>query len=221
MARRPLAVDDTSDIFLFTLGGIMRSVPGLRADPSVTWRVQDALAAVTFSEWGRFTKRNSQDTFHSASQCSQKAGARNGQYARVSPFLRSEAKLSLIAIQYDTSDTPFFQPGGQDDPPRSHYGRLQHIISVTFPKGYEDLQLYEGTTFAFALFHECILTPKDPRLDRLNIHFYSVEDTNLQITDISCVHGLVGRIKDGPKSWAIIDRTGRFSREAYLTHEAS
>ena len=221
MARRPLAVDDTSDIFLFTLGGIMRSVPGLRADPSVTWRVQDALATAMFSEWGRFTKCNSQYMFHSASQCSQKAGARNGQYARVSPFLRSEAKLSLIAIQYDTSDTPFFQPGGQDDPPRSHYGRLQHIISVTFPKGYEDLQLYEGTTFAFALFHECILTPKDPQLDCLNIHFYSVEDPNLQITDISCVCGLVGQIKDSPKSWAIIDQTGRFSREAYLTHEAS
>ena len=66
-----------------------------------------------------------------------------------------------------------------------------------------------------------MLTPKDPRLDRLNIYFYSKEDTNLHITDISHVRGLVGRIKDGQNSWAIIDRSGGFSREAYLTHEAS
>jgi len=66
-----------------------------------------------------------------------------------------------------------------------------------------------------------MLTQNDPRLDRLNIHFYSKEDECLQITDISFVHGLVGRIRDGPDSWAIVDRGGRFSREAYLTHEAS
>ena len=50
MARRPLAVDATSDIFLLTLEGILRSFPGLRGDPSVTWRMQDALAAASFSE---------------------------------------------------------------------------------------------------------------------------------------------------------------------------
>ena len=94
-------------------------------------------------------------------------------------------------------------------------------MSVTFSEGYEDLGLNERMTFAFALFHRCVLTQKDPRLDRLNIHFYSEEDTNLQITDISCVRGLIGRIRDGPSSWAIIDRSGGFSREAYLTHEVS
>jgi len=123
-------------------------------------------------------------------------------------------------IQYEAFDTPLFQPGGQYNPPKSFYGHLQHIISVTLPEGYEDLHLYKGTTFAFALFHRCKLTQKGLGLDRLNIRFYSEVDENLQITNISRVCGLVGRIKDGPNSWAIIDKCGGFSREAYLTHEA-
>lgn len=123
--------------------------------------------------------------------------------------------------QYEVFDAPVFQPRGECGPPKLYYGHLQHIISVAFPKGFEDLGLSEGITFAFALFHPCILTQKDPRLDRLGIKFYSEEGENLQITDVSCVRGLVGRIRDGPNSWAIIDRTGAFSREAYLIHEAS
>lgn len=108
---------------------------------------------------------------------------------------------------------------GQHRPAKSYYGRLEYIVSVEFSEGYEDLCLQKGTTIAFALFRQCMLTRKDPLLDRLNIHFYSQEDKNLQITEISCVRSLVGRIKDGPNSWAIIDRGGAFSREAYLTQE--
>jgi hypothetical protein len=124
-------------------------------------------------------------------------------------------------IQYEAPNVLAFQPDGQRNPLKSHYGRLHQIISVTFSEGYEDLRLQKGTILVFALFHRCVLTNKDPRLGRLGIRFYSREDENLQITDLSRVHSLVGRIKDGSDSWAIIDRTGMFSREAYLTHEAS
>ena len=219
MARQSLAVDPTSDIFLLVLGYLLGWFPGYQTNPSIAWRVQDALTAATFSEWARFTKPNSQDIFCSASRTSRKAGARNAQYARVS--LSLVQRPPLIIIQYETFDAPRSQPGGQFGPPVSNYGHLKHIVSVTFSNGYEDLRLHEGTTLAFALFNRCILTQKDPRLDRLNIHFYSAEDASLQITDISYVHGLVGRVRDGSNSWAIIDRYGRFSREAYLTHEAS
>ena len=220
MARQPLAVDATSEILLLVLGELMRWFPELQLNPSVAWRMQDALTAATFSEWARFTKPDSQDTFCSASRSSQKAGARNAEYARVSlPPARNQS--SLIVVQYEAFDVPSFQPGGQFNPPKSYYGHLKHIISVTFPEGYEDLHLYKGTTLAFALFHQCILVQKDSRLDRLNIRFYSDKDTNLQITDISRVRGLVGRIRDGANSWAIVDRCGGFSREAYLTHETN
>jgi len=102
---------------------------------------------------------------------------------------------------------------------KTYYGRLEHIVSVKFSGGNENLQLQGGTTAVFALFHRCMLTGKDPQLDHLNIHHYSGEDENLQATEISYVHCLIGRVKDG-ESWAIIDRSGNFSREAYLTHEA-
>lgn len=89
--QQPLALSSTSDIFLLVLQGIMRHLPGL--DRLATWRVHNALTTATFSEWTRFTKNNSQDTFHSASQSSRKAGARNAQYARVSklPPARNQA----------------------------------------------------------------------------------------------------------------------------------
>jgi len=121
------------------------------------------------------------------------------------------AKSLLIIIQYDTFNTSTFQR-------ELHYGRLQQIISVEFPMGNSDLRLNRGSTFSFALFHQCMLTQKYSRLCDLNIHFYSEENENLQISDTSCVHSLVGRIRDG-QSWAIVDRSGGFSREAYLINE--
>ena len=126
------------------------------------------------------------------------------------------AKPLLITTQYEAFDMSPLQPSS---PPEICYGCLQHIISVEFREGNYDLGLPRGTTFSFALFHRCMLTQKDPQLDRLNIQFYSEEDTSLQITDISRVRSLIGRIRDGSDSWAIIDRYEDFSREAYLTHE--
>ena len=81
------------------------------------------------------------------------------------------------------------------------------------------LCLERGSNFSFVLFHRCILRQNDPRLNRLNIHVYSEENESLEITDISCVRCLVGRIGGGPDPWAIIDRSGGFAREAYLTNE--
>ena len=54
---------------------------------------------------------------------------------------------------------------------------------------------------------------QDPQLDRLNIHLYSGEDENLKATEVSCIHGLIHRVKDVQRSWAIVDRSGGFSQE--------
>jgi len=124
--------------------------------------------------------------------------------------------LTNLFTQYEIFDAS--QPGPYAS--KTCYGCLQKVISVTFTQGYEDVRLNEGTTLVFALFRPCILTRGDPRLDRLNIHFYEREDENTpHVADITRVYGLVGRIKDGPNSWAIIDRGSRVSRVAYLTHE--
>lgn len=89
-----MSVPTTSDIFALVLGGIIRWFPELRVDPLVVWRVQDALAAATFTEWERFTKNDIQDTFYSASRYSDKSGACDAQYARVSERT-SRSKLDL------------------------------------------------------------------------------------------------------------------------------
>ena len=122
-------------------------------------------------------------------------------------------------IQYEAFDTPVFRSSSQHRLPQLHYGHLKHLISVMFSEGFEDLRLQKGETIVFASFHRCVLSVNDPQLDHLNIYSYSGEDESLQTTEIPHIHGLVGRIKDG-NSWAIVDRSGHFSREAYLMHEA-
>ena len=78
--------------------------------------------------------------------------------------------------------------------------------------------LNEGMTLVVALFCLCILTRNNPQMNHLGIHPYSQEDEYiLRVTDIACVYGLVGRVNDGPNSWAIIDRSNRVSRVAHLT----
>jgi len=91
--KQQLSVDTHSDIFLLVLGDVVRYFPETQVNPSVVWRVQDALTAATFIEWAKFKKSNSQDVFSSASRYSQKAGGRDSRYARVSHFPCSEARL--------------------------------------------------------------------------------------------------------------------------------
>jgi hypothetical protein len=133
-------------------------------------------------------------------------------------LIRNERVADLV--QYEALDVPVIGSNDQVSLPKSYYGRLEHIVSVEFSGGCEALGLAKGVTIAFALFHRCILTNTDPRLERLGVYFYSGESENLHVTEVSRVHGLVGRIKGGPGSWAIIDRSGSISREAYLTHES-
>ena len=89
MAGRPLAVHTSSDIFLLIVEAISRH---LQANVSGAWSIYHALTTATFSEWTRFKRSNSNDTFYAASQYSRKAGARNAQYARVShPLISGQA----------------------------------------------------------------------------------------------------------------------------------
>jgi len=74
----------TSDIFLLVVAAVMRHFPELRVDHPAAWRVHDALTTATFSEWKRFTRNGSKDTFYSTSQYSRKKGARDARYAVVS-----------------------------------------------------------------------------------------------------------------------------------------
>jgi len=95
--RRPPSVSTDSDIFLHILGNIVRCFPEAQSDPFLAWQVRDALSTATFSEWTKFKKSNSQDTFHSASQCFQKAGSRDARYAKVNRLPPSEVETPLMS----------------------------------------------------------------------------------------------------------------------------
>lgn len=93
----------------------------------------------------------------------------------------------------------------------THYGKLEHIITVTLPEGHQSLQPSTPTNSIVALIHRCILKEDDPQLAGLDIHFFSKEKQSFDTVDITSVQCLVGRVKSG-NSWAIIDRSGKLAR---------
>ncbi|KAF8160546.1 hypothetical protein K438DRAFT_1619176, partial [Mycena galopus ATCC 62051] len=56
----------------------------------------------------------------------------------------------------------------------------------------------------------CVLDKDDPKLEPLDIHFYSRLGA-LEVIDVTSVQFLVGRVKDS-REWAIIDRSGSLAR---------
>ena len=170
VGRQQLSENVHSAVFLPIVGNILRHFPGAQYNTSVAWRVMDALKAAKFSEWVGFRKSSSQEMFRSASKYPRKNGSRDTRYARVRQFCQLKVWKIVHLIQYEAFDTPVFQSSNQNSPPGSHYGRLEYIISVEFSRGFENVGLLEGVTVVFALFRQCILSGKDPRLDHLNIH---------------------------------------------------
>lgn len=97
----------------------------------------------------------------------------------------------------------------------THYGKLEHIITIGFPEGCEGFQPSGSTNSIFALVHRCILKTNDPQLAGLDIHFFSKEKESFDVVDITCVQCLVGRVIAGKDNWAIIDRSGKLARAMY------
>lgn len=106
--------------------------------------------------------------------------------------------------------------------PKTFYGRLEHIYTITFPEGCQGLQIFHPTTYILACVRRCRIRRNDPQLTRLDIHLYGERDeTHLDVTDVTGVQCLVGRVRDEPDGWAIIDRSGTLARAVYLGEESS
>jgi len=115
-------------------------------------------------------------------------------------------ELSLTTIQY--------QVLGINGETVTHYGKLEHIITITLPQGHENPWSSEPANSIVALVYRCILKEDDPRLAGLDIHFFSREKQSFDVLDITSVQCLVGRVKTG-NSWAIIDRSGKSAQAVY------
>ena len=106
--------------------------------------------------------------------------------------------------------------------PKTFYGQLEHIYTVTFQNGCPGFYIFEPKTYILSCIHRCQLKTDESQLARLNIHLYENGDHNhLDIVDITAVQCLVGRVKDGPSGWAIIDKGGALARTVYQGEESS
>lgn len=115
--------------------------------------------------------------------------------------------LKLTVTQYQVPDS--------DRGTVTHYGKLEHIITVILPQDCGGLQPSGPTNSIFALIHRCILKEDDPQLASLDIHFFSREKPSFDVIDITWVQCLVGRVKAGGSNWAIIDRSGKLAQAVY------
>ena len=95
---------------------------------------------------------------------------------------------------------------------QTFYGRLEHVITITFanPAALDDLDLNSPTTVALAVLRTCTVSTSDQRLD---IHYYA-DYGGLDVLDIQSIQCVVGRIpvSTGGDNWAIVDRSGSLSR---------
>jgi hypothetical protein len=103
----------------------------------------------------------------------------------------------------DTKAEPDFQL-------ETFYGQLEHIYRVVFPAAVPALDIVEPTAYILAAVRTCALEKDDPNLKLLDIHLYSRMGP-LDVTDITSVQSLVGRVKDSNR-WGIIDRSGSLAR---------
>ncbi|KAI0755878.1 hypothetical protein BC629DRAFT_1296691 [Irpex lacteus] len=98
------------------------------------------------------------------------------------------------------------------------YGQLQHILVVTLPST-PQLNLTERTEYILADIHTCNSDIDGP----LNMKMYDSMST-IQVFDVTCVQGLVGRVKvlavtqsaRTKDVWAIIDRSGKSDGAIYV-----
>ena len=94
----------------------------------------------------------------------------------------------------------------------THYGKLQHILTIALSDSCKSLQPSGPTDSIFALIHRCNLKQDDPQLAKLDIHFFSKERESFDVIDVTGVQCLVGRVKAGGNTWAIIDRSGKLAQ---------
>jgi hypothetical protein len=93
---------------------------------------------------------------------------------------------------------------------QTFYGQLQHIFSIQFKRGHDDLGLENDSVVILASIKTCVLDDPDTQLEHIDIRFYSAQGA-VHVIDITSLQCLVGRVWDRNK-WAIVDRSGSLAR---------
>ncbi|KAJ7177283.1 hypothetical protein C8R43DRAFT_872399 [Mycena crocata] len=152
----------------------------------------------TVEEWGKVRRVDSEagDTMRSCSLGVTAEDTRDATYVRYEMLvdLNARHRSRPVKLQLQT-----------------FYGQLTHIYRVHFSEPCAILEIDRPTTYILAAIRCCTLEPADRELHGLDIHFYSKQGS-LDVTDITAVQSLVGRVQDVQHKWAIIDRSGSLAR---------
>ena len=170
--------------------------------------MQACFDSAVIQEWKKVRRIDSEaGDLMCASAHSSGRDSRDSSYIRVWIPLMSASSPLLTTTQYLIPS-----PGGGTV---TYYGKLEHIITITFPESHESLQPVRPASSIFALIHRCTLKEGEPQLADLDIHFFSKERQSFDVIDITWVQCLVGRVIAGGNNWAIIDRSGKLVRGSF------
>ncbi|THH18872.1 hypothetical protein EW146_g2190 [Bondarzewia mesenterica] len=145
-------------------------------------------------EWGKVRIIDG-DTISTAAFAGIGDDSRDSSYVRYEVLIDKHARRRGIAPEFE---------------PQTFYARLQHIFVIQLPAN-TDLGFTTPETVILAALSPCKIDAEHGTLD---IHYYSKENSTLDIVDIQCIQCVVGRIKDGSR-WAIIDRSGSLARAIF------
>ena len=127
------------------------------------------------------------------------AFARQQADSQSTSYIRVRTKSNALSPFSPQLQYEMLEPlGGGEYGPKTFYGQLEHIYTITFPVGCPELQITHPTTCIIACIHWCKIKKDHPQLARLDIHLYREDDTHINITDITSIQCLVGHVRDGP-----------------------
>ncbi|KAF7293485.1 hypothetical protein MIND_01126400 [Mycena indigotica] len=100
---------------------------------------------------------------------------------------------------------------------QTFFGQLQHIylISLNNLQPINKYKIGAGECIIMVEIQNCKLDWSDERTDT---HYYHEKGT-VDAGDATILQCLVGRVPDGSRGWAIVDRSGSLARAAYLDDE--
>ncbi|KAJ3498860.1 hypothetical protein NLJ89_g10165 [Agrocybe chaxingu] len=176
-----------------------------RADVKIT-QIRPFLQRAEIEQWGKVRRVDSEegDTFRASSRTTVRDDSRNASFVRYELYVDIHERHKRRKPKYEL---------------QTFYGELQHIFLVKFEEAAAcrllGLPDEEKDVVILAAIKSCVLDADDPNLDGLDIHFYS-KSGSTHIVDIKGVQCLVGRVKDGDRGWALIDRSGSLARAIAL-----
>ncbi|KAJ6548382.1 hypothetical protein B0H19DRAFT_953115, partial [Mycena capillaripes] len=143
-------------------------------------QVKKALKTVEIEEWGKVRRIDSDegDTMKSSTVGSVAEDSRDATFVRYEMLVDTNAAHKNLEPKYEL---------------QTFYGQLEHIYKVFFPDKVPTLGIKGPMTYILAAIRTCVVKPKDPQLQDLDIWFYS-RLGSLDVIDITSAQSLIAEV---------------------------